>query len=317
MKEDRCLYCYQPLPAGVADFHPACSRQFFGTATPPALDYSNEQMQELAKQMVVKSIAVTGVQPKLSLTPEKIPNDPKHSRFTIVSLWGGYILKPPTEIFPHLPENEDLTMHLSQLFGISTAQHSLIRLQSGELAYITKRCDRTKDKKLAQEDMCQLTGTLTADKYRSSMEKVGKQIAAFSSRPGFDAIIFFETVLLAFLTGNADMHLKNFSLLTTAENDIILSPAYDLVCTKIAMPLNQEEMALTINAKKRKLNKADFDSLAKNLKIPERAMKNSYKKFATKLAETNDLIDISFLPAAMKKQYKELMAVNAGKSGLQ
>jgi serine/threonine-protein kinase HipA len=316
MKEDRCLYCYQPLPADVADFHPACSRQFFGTATPPAMDYSNEQMQELAKQIVVKSIAVTGVQPKLSLTLEKIPNDPKHSRFTIVGLWGGYILKPPTETFPYLPENEDLTMHLSQLFGISTAEHSLIRLQSGELAYITKRFDRTKDKKLAQEDMCQLTGTLTADKYRSSTEKVGKQITTFSSRPGFDAIIFFETVLLAFLTGNADMHLKNFSLLTTAENDIILSPAYDLVCTKIAMPQDREEMALTINAKKRKLNKANFDSLAKNLKIPERAMENSYKRFAKKLAETNDLIDISFLPAAMKKQYKELMAVNAGKVGL-
>jgi len=316
MKEDRCLYCYQPLPPAIADFHPACSRQFFGTATPPALDYSNEQMQELAKQIVVKSIAVTGVQPKLSLTLEKIPNDPKHSRFTIVGLWGGYILKPPTETFPYLPENEDLTMHLSQLFGISTAEHSLIRLRSGELAYITKRFDRTKDKKLAQEDMCQLTGTLTADKYRSSMEKVGKQIATFSSRPGFDAIIFFETVLLAFLTGNADMHLKNFSLLATAENDIILSPAYDLVCTKIAMPEDREEMALTINAKKRKLQKADFDSLGANLKIPERAMENSYKKFAAKLNEANGLVDISFLPAAMKKQYKELMAVNAGKLGL-
>lgn len=316
MKENRCLYCYQLLQEGTADFHPKCSRLFFGTESPPALDYDNGQMQELAKEIVIQSVALTGVQAKLSLTLEKVPNDPKRSRFTIVGLWGGYILKPPTETFPALPENEDLSMHLSQLFGIPTALHSLIRLRSGEFAYISKRFDRINNVKLALEDMCQLTETLTADKYRSSMEKVGKQIAAHSSRPGFDSIIFFETALLAFITGNADMHLKNFSLLTTEEKDIILSPAYDLVCTKIAMPEDREEMALTINAKKRKLKKADFDKLAISLKIPERAMENSYKKIVTKLPEAIELIDISFLPENMKKQYKELIRSNAAKLGL-
>jgi len=313
MKENRCLYCYELLPEGAVDFHPKCGQKFFGTATPPELDYGNDQMQELAKEIVIRSVAVTGVQPKLSLDIEKVPNDPKRSRFTIVGLWGGYILKPPTETFPFLPENEDLTMHLSELFGIPTASHSLIRLKSGELAFITKRFDRSKYGKLAMEDMCQLTETLTSDKYRSSMEKVGKQIAKFSSRPGFDAVIFFEMILLSFLTGNADMHLKNFSLLTTAENDIILSPAYDLVCTKIAMPDDKDEMGLTINARKRKLRKSDFDSLATNLKIPERAMENSYGKFAEKIDEANNRIDISFLPKEMKEAYNKLIAVNANK----
>lgn len=207
-------------------------------------------------------------------------------------------------------------LYAIRLFKIPTALHSLVRLRSVELAYITKRFDRIKNNKLAMEDMCQLTGTLTTDKYRSSMEKAGKQITAFSSRPGFDAITFFETVLLAFLTGYADMHLKNFSLLTTAGNDIVLSPAYDLVCTKIAMPGDKEETGLTINAKKRKLKKADFDSLGTNLKIPERAMENSYKKFAAKLTEANKLVDISFLLIEMKQQYKELIMLNAGKPGL-
>lgn len=313
MKEKRCLYCYQPLPEGTADFHEKCSRKFFGSPVPPELDYGNEQMQELAKEIVIRSVAVTGVQPKLSLALEKIPDDPKRSRFTIVGLWGGYILKPPTDTFPSLPENEDLTMHLSELFGIPTALHSLIRLKSGELAYITRRFDREKNNKLAMEDMCQLTGTLTIDKYRSSMEKVGKHIVSFSSRPGFDAISFFEMALLSFLTGNADMHLKNFSLLTTAENEVILSPAYDLVCTKIAMPGDKDEMGLTINARKRKLRKSDFDSLAKNLKIPEPAMNNSYKKFAGRIAAANELINISFLPVEMQAAYKEVIAMNAGK----
>jgi serine/threonine-protein kinase HipA len=313
MKIKRCLYCYEPLPENAVDFHEKCSRKFFGTVTPPLLDYDNAQMQELAKEIVIKSIAVTGVQAKLSLTLEKIPGDPKHSRFTVVGLWGGFILKPPTEEFPSLPENEDVTMNLSELFGIPTAEHSLIRLKSGELAYLTKRFDRTKNGKLAMEDMCQLTETLTEDKYRSSMEKIGKQILKFSSRPGLDAITFFETILFCFLTGNADMHLKNFALLTNEENDIVLSPAYDLVSTKVAMPEDKEEMALTINGRKRKLKKSDFDILAKSLNIPQRSIENSYKKIASKIPDAYHWLSICFLPEKMKKEYHQVIAENARK----
>jgi len=301
------LYCYQPLTNRGSDFHEKCSKLFFGTATPPILDYKNEQMQELAKEIVIRSITLTGVQPKLSLTIEKVPGDPKNSRFTIVGLWGNFILKPPTEDFPNLPENEDLTMHLSQVFGIQTASHSLLRLKSGELAYITKRFDRIKDEKLALEDMCQLTETLTEDKYRSSMEKVGKHIEKFSSRPGLDVINFFEMTLFCFITGNADMHLKNFALLTNKEKEIMLSPAFDLVCTKIAMPDDKEEMALTINAKKRKLKRNDFDTLSNNLKIPGKTMENVYAKFLKKIKPAFEWIDISFLTEEMKAQYKTLI----------
>ncbi len=308
---NRCLYCYQPLPENAVDFHESCSRKFFGTSTPPVLDYDNAQMQELATEIVIKSIAVTGVQAKLSLTLEKIPGDPKHSRFTVVGLWGGFILKPPTAEFPNLPENEDVSMHISQLFGITTADHSLIRLKSGELAYLTKRFDRTKSEKLAMEDMCQLTETLTEDKYRGSMEKVGKQILKFSSRPGLDAITFFETALFCFLTGNADMHLKNFALLTNEENDIALSPAYDLVSTKVVMPEDKEEMALTINGRKRKLKKSDFDTLAKGLNIPQRSIENSYKKIAGKIPDAYKWLSICFLPEKMKKEYRQVIDENA------
>ena len=316
MSARRCLYCYQPLDEKDTDFHEKCSRTFFGTITAPVLDYDKEQMQDLAKEIVVKSIAVTGVQPKLSLEIEKTPADLKASRFTIVGLWGGFILKPPTEMFSHLPENEDLTMHLSELFGITTAQHSLIRLRSGELAYITKRFDREKKQKLAQEDMCQLTETLTEDKYRSSMEKIGKHISRFSSRPGLDLLSFFELGLFCFLTGNADMHLKNFSLLTQTNGEIVFSPAYDLLCTKLAMPEDLEEAALTINGKKRRLTRKDFDAMAAALKIPERAVQNVYEKFGSLITKAGNWINISFLPDEMKQQYKALIDRNAAKINL-
>jgi serine/threonine-protein kinase HipA len=295
------------LPEGASDFHSNCSRKFFGSAVPPVLDYGKRQMQELAREIIIKRVAVTGVQPKLSLSIEKNPEDPKRLRFTIVGLWGGYILKPPADEFNNLPENEDLTMHLAEHFGIPTAQHSLIRLQSGELAYITKRFDRIKDTKLALEDMCQLTETLTEDKYRSSMEKVGKCIAAYSTRPGLDLITFFETGLFCFLTGNTDMHLKNFALLSTERNEVVLSPAFDLLNTKIVLPDDREEIALTINAKKNKLRKKDFDALATKIGIPEKSMNNTYKKFAQKITAVNDIIKISFLPQPVKEQYKKLV----------
>lgn len=148
------------------------------------------------------------------------------------------------------------------------------------------------------------------------MEKVGKHITKFSTRPGLDTINFFETTLFCFLTGNADMHLKYFSLLTTPDNDIIVSPAYDLVCTKIAMPEDQDETGLTINGRKRKLTKNDFDILAKNLKIPGKTMSNSYERFAKKLAAAFQLIDICFLPAALKDEYKTIITQNAEKLGI-
>lgn len=316
MKIKRCLYCYQTLEDDANDFHEKCSRKFFGTAKPPLLDYSNEQMQELAKEIVIRSIAVTGVQPKLSLTIEKTPGDPKGSRFTIVGLWGGYILKPPTEEFPSMPENEDLTMHLSQIFGISTAEHSLVRLKSGELAYVTKRFDRVKTGKLAFEDLCQLTETLTEDKYRSSMEKIGRHIAKYSTRPGLDLINFFEVALFSFLTGNADMHLKNFAMLTTEQKEVILSPAYDMLCTKIAMPDDKEEMALTIDGKKRKLKREHFDKLGMSLRIPAKSIENVYAKFSKRLKQSFEFIEISFLPQTMKVLYKTILKENAMKMNL-
>lgn len=315
MKKHRCLYCYRELAESEKDFHTRCSRKFFGTPLPPELNYDKDQMQELARQIVIKSVAITGVQPKLSLEIEKIPGDPKKSRLTIVGLWGNFILKPPGEDYPNLPENEDLTMHLAEVFGIPTAGHSLIRLQSGELAYITRRFDRIGNTKLAQEDMCQLTETLTADKYKGSMEKIGRNIRRFSSRPGFDAIVFWETAIQSFITGNADMHLKNFSLLTSEQNEVALSPAYDLVASKLVLK-DDEEMALTINAKRAKLKRKDFDLLADHLQIPEKSRLNSYEKFALLLPQAYECIDASFLPDEMKADYKKIMQGRTATLGL-
>jgi serine/threonine-protein kinase HipA len=148
------------------------------------------------------------------------------------------------------------------------------------------------------------------------VEKIGKQILQQTTYPGFDAIRFFELTLFCYVTGNADMHLKNFSLLTTAQNEIVLSPAYDLLCTKMAIPEDKDEMALTLNGKKRKMIKSDFDSLAKNLKIPQKTVENVYNRFAKKIDEAKSFIDVSFLPEEMKRLYMDILVDLTGKIDL-
>jgi len=195
MENKRCLYCYKFLQEGQIDYHPACSKKIFDSKEVPVLEFSEEQMLELADQVIKSKVAVTGVQPKLSLEISKSKEKHSDKRFTIVGLWGGYILKPPTKQFPFLPELEDLTMNLAVVSKINTVPHSLIRLKNGTLAYITKRIDRVKGKKTHMEDLCQLTERLTEFKYRGSYEQIGKAIRKHSSNPGLDLINFFEQVV--------------------------------------------------------------------------------------------------------------------------
>jgi serine/threonine-protein kinase HipA len=306
--ERRCFYCYDPLNNEAGDMHEKCSKKFFGSSTPPLVDFGLKDIEDMAVRVLGKSESVTGVQPKLSLDTEPAEHNKHLKRFTIVGLWGNYILKPPMEKYFQMPEVEDLTMHLSELAKINTAEHSLIRLQSGELAYISKRFDRVGKQKLQMEDMAQLTEILTERKYKSSMEKIGKAILKYSTNNKLDILTFFELTLFSFLTGNADMHLKNFSLLRTMDDDIVLSPAYDLLSTKIIIPEDPEEMALTLNGKKSNFKKKDFDDFAANLQINTKVRNNSYDKFFNIKELMMEFIGKSFLTEEMKEKYISLLS---------
>jgi len=313
---NNCLYCYKPLKENQIDFHPACCKKIFNTKNVPVLDYSEDQMLELADQVIKSQIAVTGVQPKLSLEIARNPDDQKERRFTIVGLWGGYILKPPTKQFPSLPELEDLTMNLATLSKIDTVPHSLIRLNNGKLAYITKRIDRAEGKKIHMEDMCQLTERLTEFKYRGSYEQIGKAIQKYSANPGLDLINFFEQLLFSFLTGNADMHLKNFSLINNPVLGYVLTPAYDMLSTKLVMEEDDEDLALTLNAKKKKLKRKDFIAAFNLFEIPEKTQNNTFAKLERTIPSWFKMIEISFLPSEMKEAYADLIKDRAKRLNL-
>jgi len=303
----RCLYCYQNLAENEIDFHASCSRKIFGQSTPPELPYDQSQMEVLAMQVVRSQITVTGVQPKISLNIASGPNKKEPKRFTIVGLWGGYILKPPTTRYPQLPEVEDLTLHLASIAKIVVVPHSLIRMKSGKLAYITKRIDRTKNGKIHMEDMCQLTEKLTEDKYHGSYEQIAKTILKYSTNPGLDVVNFFEQVLFSFLTCNADMHLKNFSLIRQPGIGSILSPAYDMVATTLVNPADDEDLALTLNGKKKKIRFSDFIAAFDTLKLDAKQQENIFRKMEKAKEKWMEFIDFSFLSDDFKERYKQLI----------
>jgi len=304
---EKCLYCYKELKEGQKDFHPACARKMFGSKEAPTLPFVRAQLGDLAKEVVRSQTTLTGVQAKLSLDINRGGRN-ESDRFTIVGLWGRYILKPQTELYKALPEVEDLTMHLAEAAKISVVPHSLIRFADGELCYITRRIDRNNDgSKVAMEDMCQLSERLTEYKYKGSYEQIVKQIKKYSTAPKLDLTNFWEVVVFSWITGNADMHLKNFSLYNPLGNGHTFTPAYDLVSTALVMPEDNEELALTLNGKKRNLRKDDFAKAIVASGIEPKVMENMAKRFRKSLPKWFELIDQSFIPQPMKRQYKQLI----------
>lgn len=302
-----CLYCYKALKDNEQDFHRACSRKMFGATVVPTLPYTRENLTELATHIIRSQTTLTGVQAKLSLDVNKGRRG-ETDRFTIVGLWGRYMLKPQSDRFDHLPEVEDVTMHLAELAKIKVVPHSLIRFSDGELCYITRRIDRALNgEKYPMEDMCQLSERLTEHKYKGSYEQIAKVIQAYSAVPLLDLINFWEQVLFSWITGNADMHLKNFSLFSLQKGVYTLTPAYDLLSTALVMPEDTEELALSLNGKKRKLKKTDFLASMHASGLEDKVIEKVFQKFHAVQAKWMHFIDTSFLSDSMKEAYKSII----------
>ena len=302
----RCLCCYKELLPGQKDYHPACAKKMFGTTEVPELPYDHSQVRQLAKSVIRTQTTIPGVQAKLSMDIQRVEHT---TRFTIVGLQGRYILKPQTDQYAELPENEDLTMHLAEQAGIAVVPHCLARFADDRLVYLSTRIDRTpKGEKIPMEDLCQLSEQLTEYKYRGSYEQISKVINRLSTAPMLDVVNFWQVVLFSWLTGNSDMHLKNFSLYAPNGNHV-LSPAYDLVNTLVVMPSDPEELALNLNGKKRKISWRDWSAAMTRSGVPEKVQENMRKRFLNILPRWEETIRNSFLSAEIQEHYLAIVKV--------
>ena len=310
----RCLYCNKLLKINASDtekanlWHNKCVKTFFGTKNMPLLDISDEQLENLANDTVNKGLTVPGVQKKLSLHLSQDID----TRLTIVDYPTGYILKPQTEEYRNLPEYEDLAMRLAEIAGIQTVPHALIKINNKH-AYITKRIDRDINKEnvrmYAMEDFCQLSNRLTIDKYKGSYENCGRIIKKYSIFPGLDLSELFLRVVFSFVIGNSDMHLKNFSLRETESGNrqFCLSKAYDLLPVNIILPTDEEQLALTLNGKKRNIRKKDFKIFAETCGIPIKSAENIMKKICSLKNKFIEQCEGSYLPDELKESMIELI----------
>ena len=305
----KCLYCYQELEEGQVDYHPNCARKFFGSEKVPLLPYTRESMSDLARQVIRTSTSVTGVQAKMSLDVNRGgKNEP--SKFTIVGLWGKYIFKPQSSKYPHLPELEDLTMKMAEFAHIRTARHTLIRLADGELGYLTLRMDRgKKGEKISMLDMCQLTNRLTEHKYYGTYQQLAETIKKYSSAPMLDVQRFWEIVLFSWMTGNSDMHCKNFSLIDIGHGEYVLSPAYDLLPVLLADPSDTEEMAMsfTVGGDKNGFDRNTFMTAFTKSGISDILAKKMIERMESHLPKWKEIINLSFIPDQMKVDYCSLL----------
>lgn len=281
-----------------------CTTKFFGSKQLPVIDISDAELEVLANESVNKGLTVTGVQKKLSmhLSQEKSP------RLTLVGYPAGYILKPQSSEYECLPEAEDLVMDIAAAMGVKTVPHGLIKM--GErFAYITKRIDRSSEKSFAMEDFCQLSQRLTEDKYKSSYEKCAGIIKAYSTRPGLDLSEFFLRLVVSYVTGNSDMHLKNFSLIETSPGNrqFVLSEAYDMLPVNLVLPEDTDETALTLREKRSNFKKEDFLQFAQSCGIPDSAAQAMIKRCIKSLDKAINICEESYITPAQKSAFIALM----------
>lgn len=306
-----CLCCGKPLRTpDETGWHKACIKHFFGTTKLPEIEIDDKTLNLLATETTNKGFTVPGVQKKLSL---HLVSDSCKPRLTLVNYPTGYILKPQVAEFEALPESEQLIMTMADMAGISTVPHALIKGNAG-LAYITKRVDRNlidnKVEMLAMEDFCQLDLRLTEDKYRGSYERCAKIIQRYSSRIGIDMAEFYIRLVFCFIVGNSDMHLKNFSLIETAEGsgEYVLSPAYDLLPVNANMPADKEQFALAMNGKKTNIRKGDFLKFADTCGISRQTAEKLIENLVKLTSKWIAMCDKSLLPDDLKDRLRKIIA---------
>lgn len=279
-------------------------REMFSSPKIPVINFGLGDISRKAQELTNK-LSISGIQPKLSVMLNE-----KQNMLIPVAEGGEYILKPQTPTFPNIPENEQCCMDIAKELNIEVPLHCLIPLKDKSLAYVVKRFDREKSVKIHQEDFGQILEQ--TDKYKGSVEQIGKKLKEISSAPGYDVQLLFERVVFNFILGNGDAHLKNYSIAYRDKDNIRLTPAYDIVCSKLVIP-GEEDSAITIQGKKNKLLREDFDQLGDDFNIP---IKIRYEKFGSKVGVMKRIIETSSVAKEKQGQFLEIIKERINRIGL-
>ena len=314
MSTRRCLLTYEPLADGETNYSATGLRRLSPHLTELApLPFTAEGLVREAARRADK-MSIGGVQPKVSAVLRA-----SQGRFELVDTGGRYLLKPENPLFPEVPANEDLAMRMTAAAGVETPVHGLLRTEDGGLCYMVRRFDRIgRGDKLAVEDFAQLLGHERETKYDSSMERVAKGVETFCTFALPQKQELFRRLLIVFLTGNEDHHLKNFSIVTTPDGIRQLAPAYDMVCSTIALDGATEELALPLRGKKSRFRRDDLVDYygAERLGLRAPAIDRVLREVAAAQPAWDDLLARSFLSDDMKARFADVLAHRRAVLGL-
>jgi len=294
---NRC-HCCGLLVEDASSYHPTCLRRLFDVPWPPSIPFGlNDFLSQVSHVVARNPMSISGVQKKASVVLNQ-----KARQLEIVSIGGTHILKPEADQYPQIPQVENLCMNMAERAGIEIPAHGLFPMKDGSLCYIVRRFDRLPDgTKTGQEDMKQILGA--TDKYKGSLESIGKKLLEYTANPGLEVIYFYERVVFCFLIGNGDMHLKNWSMTEPKDKQNRLTPAYDLLSTNLYIS-GEVESALTIQGKNSRLHREDFEALAKYLTVDAKAARTSL----TRLLGMKDLFQQMIQESALEAERKDSLS---------
>ena len=294
----RCWSCLEPGP-DAGTLHRACSERVFGSKTAPSIDVEVAKLHTVGLAMVGKT-SISGVQRKVALG-----FDAHRETLRVASEQPQFILKPQATVYPHTAENELLTMVLATCCGIETAPCALVALVDGEMAYITRRFDRTDEGKRAMEDFCQLALLPPKEKYSGSAELCARIVHRYASEPLIEMAKLFRLMAFGWWTGNGDMHLKNFALLRGDDRRWRLSPAYDLLATRLLIP--GDRLALPLGGRDDRLTRRHLLQYADSCRLPKKAATRILDELAERHDTLHDRIEASPRPDDLRAAYHDLI----------
>lgn len=314
-------HCPGTLVEGFSSYSPACLRLMFANKkVSPQLAFSSPQVDDEVVAMFMenrKHLSISGMQEKISLIQIG-----RELRCAKEFEQGTHILKPiPTSLKKSsmIPANEHVTMQIAkQVYGIRTAECALIFFYDGTPAYITKRFDvKESGGKWLTEDCATLAGKTKAEggdtfKYSYSYEEIGALIRTYIPAWRVEMPRFFAQVVFNYVFSNGDAHLKNFSLMEQAQGDYMLSPAYDLIATRLHVEdsdfaldkgLFADEWKSEPYKKRRHPVTEDFMEFGKRIGLSERQVQRTLEPFIQRQAKVQTLVEHSFLNDATKRAY--------------
>ena len=297
----RCTSCFKLIVSG--KIHRPCTLNMWGTVKKLKLKLAADHPESSFSRMIYSG-SISGAQRK-----GLFHLDSSKGVLIPMSREAQYIIKPRGD-FPELPENEHVTMAIAKKLKFETPPFALMNVEKIGNIFAIKRFDRSDKGPLMVEDMAQIINVQSKNKYGSSCEKVAKAICQFSSAPSIDLIKYFRRLVFCYFVGNGDMHLKNWSLLENprALGTYILSPNYDLLNTRLALPKEKIDIGLTIKGKNRHLQRSYFEDFGKRrLNLNRKIIDKIFSEINLWWDVTQDFVKASLLQSKSKERYLEIV----------